>query len=324
MRQKFELQKGAVSERLNKYNLTAVEEEKIEITGNQMPPVGLYGYCQRDKRTIHFSGFGSRDKSGTAINGRVGNHLGEKTLEEGQVAAKGACLNFLNNLATVCDGDLDGVKSIALRVDINCDPEFKDLPKVANGASNLLINVFGKYSGMPIRTASGSSSLPNGMMVEVTGMVLITKELAEKLDVKEAKNLVGILSLVNDLINPEIDLHSDIIEALSSSKKLTKKLVFLLQNYVTNTCDQLEKLTIEIAPEEWTSNAKNNGFVEKIESKIDLIDFLSSKAKNLNLTLTEEKLSKYSSLYGTNTRKLKTEAAHINVSPDSNIKTGLF
>ncbi len=316
--QRLQLRDGLVLNRINAHNRAAkTDGDKIEISGNQVAPVGLYGYYQRNKYAIDFSGFGSRDNYGNAINGRIGNHEGGKTLGEGQVAAKGACLNFLNNLATVCDGDLDGVKSLALRVDINCDPDFKDLPKVANGASQLLIDVFGKFIGTPVRTAAGSSSLPNGMMVEITGTVLITKELAARLDIRDAQNLLTILSWTNRFIEPGVDSSEQISEELCSVNKLTKQHYARLQIYVANTCAALEKLDIEINADAWIDFARSNGFLDKVESKQDLIDLLSSKAKNLNLTLSEEQLSKYSSLYGTITKARQEVPAATNNEPVS-------
>jgi len=301
--QRIELKNGSALNRINIHNNAAELEDKlenkIEITGNQAAPVGLYGYYQRDKGTLYFSGFGSRDHEGKAINGRLGTNHGEKTLTEGQLAARGACLNFLNNLATVCDGNLDHVKSIAMRVDINCNPDFKALPEVANGASQLLRDVFGKFIGTPIRTAAGSSSLPNGMMVEITSTVWITKELTIILDIRDAKNLAMILSWATTLVGAKIDSIDTIIAELSNSNKLTKPLLSHLQHNVTAICNQLDKSNIEINTTVWANFANTHKFLEKVESKRDLIDLILYKAKNLNLTLTEEKLSKYSSLYGT-------------------------
>jgi len=60
-----------------------------------------------------------------------------------------------------------------LGVHINCCPSFEDLPKVANGASDLLIELFGNDVGRHVRLAVGAVSLPRGVAVEVEATVVI-------------------------------------------------------------------------------------------------------------------------------------------------------
>ena len=79
-------------------------------------------------------------------------------------------LNILAHLKTACDGDLDRVKRV-LRLGgfVNCTPEFTDMPQVVNGASDLMVQVFGD-AGKHARAAVGVSSLPLGVAVEVEAM----------------------------------------------------------------------------------------------------------------------------------------------------------
>jgi enamine deaminase RidA (YjgF/YER057c/UK114 family) len=92
------------------------------------------------------------------------------SIAEGQEAAKLCALNIIAHLKTACDGDLDKVKRV-LRLGgfVNCTPEFTDMPQIVNGASNLMVEVFGE-AGKHARAAVGVSSLPLGVAVEVEAM----------------------------------------------------------------------------------------------------------------------------------------------------------
>jgi enamine deaminase RidA (YjgF/YER057c/UK114 family) len=93
--------------------------------------------------------------------------LGEEiSIEEGQAAARLCGLNILAQLQAVL-GDLDRVKRcVKLNVFIRSAATFTDLPKVANGASDLLLEVFGE-SGRHARSAVGVAQLPRGACAEV-------------------------------------------------------------------------------------------------------------------------------------------------------------
>jgi enamine deaminase RidA (YjgF/YER057c/UK114 family) len=95
------------------------------------------------------------------------------SLAEGQQAAKLCALNILAHLKNACGGDLDRVKRV-LRVGgfVNCSPDFTDMPQVVNGASDLMVEVFGE-AGKHARAAVGVASLPLGVAVEVEAMVEI-------------------------------------------------------------------------------------------------------------------------------------------------------
>ena len=92
------------------------------------------------------------------------------SIAEGQAAARLCALNILAHLKAACGGDLDKVTRM-LRVGgfVNCTPEFTEMPQVVNGASDLMVAVFGE-AGKHARAAVGVSSLPLGVAVEVEAM----------------------------------------------------------------------------------------------------------------------------------------------------------
>ncbi|MDF1721175.1 MAG: RidA family protein [Minwuia sp.] len=100
--------------------------------------------------------------------------LGEDTdIETGQAAARTCALNILSQVRAACGGDLDRVKRIAkIGVFINSTPDFNKQPIVANGASDLLVEIFGD-AGRHARFAVGSNVLPMGVAVEIDAVVEI-------------------------------------------------------------------------------------------------------------------------------------------------------
>jgi enamine deaminase RidA (YjgF/YER057c/UK114 family) len=103
--------------------------------------------------------------------GRVGLGPGLVGLEEAQAAARLCALNVLAQLRAACSGDLDRVvRMVRLGVFVCCAPDWVDTPKVANGASELLVEVFGE-AGRHARTTVGVASLPLGVTVEVDAVV---------------------------------------------------------------------------------------------------------------------------------------------------------
>ena len=99
--------------------------------------------------------------------GKLGADL---SVEQGYEAARMCGLNLIAQLRSACGGDLDRVnKVVKLGAFVNCDAEFTDLPQVVNGASDLMIEVFGD-AGRCTRTNVGVSSLPLGFAVEIDGV----------------------------------------------------------------------------------------------------------------------------------------------------------
>ena len=102
--------------------------------------------------------------------GKLGAGIG---IAEGREAARLCALNVLTHLRTACGGDLDRVRRVVqLRGFVNCTPEFTDMPQVVNGASDLMVEIFGD-AGRHARAAVGTNSLPGGVAVEVEAVVEI-------------------------------------------------------------------------------------------------------------------------------------------------------
>ena len=96
--------------------------------------------------------------------GKVGQDL---SVEDGADAARICALNIIAQLRAACGGDLDRVQRIVkLGGFVNSTPDFKDQPKVINGASDLMVEVFGD-KGRHARAAVSAGSLPVGVAVEV-------------------------------------------------------------------------------------------------------------------------------------------------------------
>ncbi|UUX49272.1 RidA family protein [Nisaea acidiphila] len=95
------------------------------------------------------------------------------TVEEGRKAAEVCALNLLYHLQDACGGDLDRVQTVMrLGGFVNCLPGFDSSPEVINGASELLIALYGD-AGRHARTAVGVSGLPGNASVEVDAIVEI-------------------------------------------------------------------------------------------------------------------------------------------------------
>lgn len=102
--------------------------------------------------------------------GRLGTTV---TLENGVAAARLCSVNILAQLNEACGGDLDRIVRIVKLVGfVNCDLSFTDIPKVMNGASDLMAEIFGD-AGKHARSSVGASSLPLGVPVEVEAIVEI-------------------------------------------------------------------------------------------------------------------------------------------------------
>lgn len=111
---------------------------------------------------------------GPVINGKqlyTGKLGAEYTLEEGQQAARYCALNLLANLQTEL-GDLSRVKRIVkLLCLVSCTNEFYDQPQVANGCSQMFVDIFGEEIGSGARSAIGTNALPGNIPVEIEMLV---------------------------------------------------------------------------------------------------------------------------------------------------------
>jgi len=102
--------------------------------------------------------------------GKVGSDF---SVPQAQEAAKTCALNILGQLKDACGGDLDRVvRVVKLGGFVNSTPEFSDQPKVINGASDLMVEVFGDR-GRHARAAVSAAALPLGVAVEVDAVIEI-------------------------------------------------------------------------------------------------------------------------------------------------------
>ena len=128
------------------------------------PPVGNYVATKISGNMLFISGQISIDENGKLIKGKIGKDL---NVDSGYEAAKRCALSIVAQVKEACNGDLSKIKScIKLTGFVNSTDDFVDQPKVINGASDLIVSVFGN-SGMHTRAAVSANSLPLGVSVEV-------------------------------------------------------------------------------------------------------------------------------------------------------------
>ena len=102
--------------------------------------------------------------------GKVGREL---SLEEGRAAARLSVLNVLAAARRALDGDLDRIEEIVkIKGYINVDPDFTRISETLNGASELLIDIFGE-PGRHARTAIGVAGMPFGVAIEVEALMRV-------------------------------------------------------------------------------------------------------------------------------------------------------
>ena len=129
-------------------------------------PIANYIPAVRSGNLVFLSGHGPVGPDGL-IRGKLGADL---SIEEGAAAARLVMIGLLGSLKSEL-GSLDKVQRIVkLLCMVNCTPDFGDPPKVANGASDLLVELFGD-AGKHARSAVGMNSLPMGMAVEIEMIV---------------------------------------------------------------------------------------------------------------------------------------------------------
>jgi len=146
-------------------------ETKIRKMGLELPPaakpVANYVNAVRAGNLVFLSGHGPVRKDGTLVTGKLGAGL---TLEQGYEAARRVALVCRASLKAEI-GDLDKVRRVVKLLGmVNCTPDFVDAPKVINGASDLLVEVFGD-KGKHARSAVGMNALPMNIAVEIEMIV---------------------------------------------------------------------------------------------------------------------------------------------------------
>ena len=143
-------------------------KNKITELGIKLPdpkaPVGNYVATKIIGKMLFISGQISIDENGELIKGKVGKDL---NTDAGYEAAKRCAISIISQVNKVCENDLSKVKScLKLTGFVNSTDDFIDQPKVINGASDLVVSIFGE-AGMHTRAAVSTNSLPLGVSVEV-------------------------------------------------------------------------------------------------------------------------------------------------------------
>jgi enamine deaminase RidA (YjgF/YER057c/UK114 family) len=127
-------------------------------------PVASYVPYVVSGKLVFISGQVTLAEGGLQYVGIVGKEL---SLEDGKAAARLCAINVLAQLRLAAGGNLDMVKRcVRLGVFVNAVPGFAQQPEVANGASDLIVEVFGD-AGRHSRAAVGAGSLPRNVAVEV-------------------------------------------------------------------------------------------------------------------------------------------------------------
>ncbi len=102
----------------------------------------------------------------------VAGHLGKDvSLEKGQEAARICAINILAQANSACQGDLSRIRHVVkLEILVSSTPDFTEPHVVANGASQVMLDVFGENAGSHARVAYGVSVLPLNAAVEVAAI----------------------------------------------------------------------------------------------------------------------------------------------------------
>jgi len=165
-----EIKKPEKVEKLYTYNIDdKLKELGIELTEPKLPKGVNIVLTVQSNNLIYLSGNGPILPNGDKIIGKVGSDL---TIEQGYAAARQTAINQLSVLKAHI-GDLNKVEKIVKVFGmVNADASFTEHPKVINGFSDLMIEVFGER-GRHARSAVGMSSLPWNLACEIEMIVQI-------------------------------------------------------------------------------------------------------------------------------------------------------
>lgn len=149
-------------------------EARLKEMGIKLPPavtpVANYVPAVRSGNLVFLSGHGPFKEDGSLITGKVGSEL---TVEQGYEAARRVAVGLMGSLKAEI-GDLEKVKRVVKLLGlVNCTSDFTDPPKIINGASDLLVEVFGAR-GKHARSAVGTNALPMNIAVEIEMIVEVS------------------------------------------------------------------------------------------------------------------------------------------------------
>ncbi len=139
--------------------------EQLNLTLPDLPPRGgIYKPVKQVGNLLYVSGQGATVKGVPAVTGHVG---AERTVEEGQQAARLCTLNCLSTLQDYL-GDLNRIQSLVKILGfVSSAAGFNQQPKVIDGASALMRDLLGEDAGVGARSAIGVNELPGGISVEI-------------------------------------------------------------------------------------------------------------------------------------------------------------
>ena len=160
-----------LSDVINAQDAETKLKEKGIVLAVPSNPVANYVNAVRVGNLLYLSGKGPTKADNTTITGKVGRDL---TTEQGYEAAR---LTAINHLAVIKSelGSLNKVKRIVKVLGmVNCTEDFKDQPKVINGYSDFMVEIFGD-KGKHARSAVGMYALPFNMAVEVEVIIEIAE-----------------------------------------------------------------------------------------------------------------------------------------------------
>ena len=133
-------------------------------------PVASYVPYVVSGKNVYISGQVTLASDGLKYVGIIGKEL---SIEDGKAAARLCALNVIAQARAACGGDLERVKRIVkVTVFVNAVPGFTQHPEIANGASDLFVEVFGD-AGRHARAAVGAGSLPRNVATEVEAILEI-------------------------------------------------------------------------------------------------------------------------------------------------------
>ena len=149
-------------------------EENIKQLGIEIPdmPAALANYVpfKVSDSIVYVSGQAPVKNGELIYKGKVGKDI---EIDEGIKAAELCCVNIIAALKKSINGDWNRLETfLKLGGFVNCNNDFYDQPKIINGASDLLVNIFGEQ-GKHARFAVGSNSLPMNISVEIDAIIKI-------------------------------------------------------------------------------------------------------------------------------------------------------
>ncbi len=147
--------------------------EKLNELNLELPPAPPKGGIYKPAvifsgNLLYTSGIGPLKDGGFPILGKLGEEL---SVEDGQEAARIVIMNLLSVVQDTI-GDLNKIeKFVKMLAFVASSDGFHSQPQVVNGASQLLVDIFGDEIGVPARSAIGTNSLPGNIPVEIEMLI---------------------------------------------------------------------------------------------------------------------------------------------------------